>query len=126
MKFLGITEEFTTCDCCGKSNLKCTVAFERNDGEVVHYGRTCAARNTGKPLAKWQGEHRKEQEVRAQKVWQEFRASAESIAYEAKLAEGHRLGLAGKPDGSFYNFVKDAAAIAAAKGAEIKQKYGLK
>lgn len=41
-KLLGITDEITTCDCCGKSNLKFTVGFENEVGEVVHYGRDCA------------------------------------------------------------------------------------
>jgi hypothetical protein len=43
MKLLGYTEEVTVCDCCGKSNLACTVALETEIGEIVHYGRTCAA-----------------------------------------------------------------------------------
>lgn len=42
-KLLGITDENTTCDCCGKSNLKCTVALD-HDGDVVFYGRDCAGR----------------------------------------------------------------------------------
>ena len=41
-KVLGITDEVTTCDCCGKKNLKCTVALEDEAGEVVYYGRDCA------------------------------------------------------------------------------------
>lgn len=43
MKLLGYTEEVTVCDCCGKSKLACTVVLETDAGEVVHYGRTCAA-----------------------------------------------------------------------------------
>lgn len=43
MKLLGYTEEVTVCDCCGKSNLACTMALETEEGEIVHYGRTCAA-----------------------------------------------------------------------------------
>jgi hypothetical protein len=43
-KLLGIVDEVTTCDCCGKTRLARTVAMEREDGEVVHYGTTCAAR----------------------------------------------------------------------------------
>lgn len=42
-KLLGISDEQTTCDCCGKSNLKCTVALEIN-GTVVRFGRDCAGR----------------------------------------------------------------------------------
>ena len=49
-KVLGATDERTTCDCCGKTNLKMTVALERLDadkngtGDVVHFGRDCASR----------------------------------------------------------------------------------
>jgi hypothetical protein len=43
-KLLGITDEVTACDCCGKPNLARTVAMEKEDGEIVHYGTTCAAR----------------------------------------------------------------------------------
>ncbi len=43
IRFLGNTDEITTCDCCGKSNLKSTVAIE-NNGDVLHFGTTCAAR----------------------------------------------------------------------------------
>lgn len=42
-KFLGITDEITGCDCCGKTNLKRTVVLDI-DGEVVHYGCDCASK----------------------------------------------------------------------------------
>lgn len=45
---LGSTDEITTCDCCGKPNLKATFAVEINaTGEILHYGSTCVTRNTG-------------------------------------------------------------------------------
>ncbi len=43
-KILGITDEITNCDCCGKKNLKCTVALEDEAGGVVYYGRDCAGK----------------------------------------------------------------------------------
>ena len=44
LKILGIGDDVTTCECCGKSNLKATVALKALDsGKVVRYGRTCAA-----------------------------------------------------------------------------------
>lgn len=43
MKMLGINDDVTTCECCGKTNLKCTVVLTNGEGEV-HYGRDCAAR----------------------------------------------------------------------------------
>lgn len=45
--YLGLTDEVTTCECCGKSELKATVALETLDGGIVHYGTTCATRALG-------------------------------------------------------------------------------
>lgn len=46
--FLGITDDHTTCECCGRSGLKRTIAIaeldaDGNRGEAVYYGSTCAA-----------------------------------------------------------------------------------
>lgn len=53
MRVLGINDDVTTCECCGKSGLKCTVVLTNGEGEV-HYGRDCAARAVagkfGRPL----------------------------------------------------------------------------
>jgi hypothetical protein len=43
-----IDDSTTTCECCGRANLKATVLMQSDIGELVHFGRTCAARNTGK------------------------------------------------------------------------------
>ena len=43
-RILGITDAITTCDCCGKSNLKRTVGIELSNGEQVHYGVDCASK----------------------------------------------------------------------------------
>ena len=45
---LLITDEVTTCDCCGKAGLKRTVLMRLDDDSLVNFGTTCAARNTGK------------------------------------------------------------------------------
>lgn len=42
-RLVGINDEVTTCECCGKSNLKCTVVLGTDGGEV-RFGRDCAAR----------------------------------------------------------------------------------
>lgn len=42
MKILGISDEVTTCECCGRKNLKRTVVLSCGEGEV-HYGSQCAA-----------------------------------------------------------------------------------
>lgn len=52
-RILGINDDVTTCECCGKSNLKCTVVLTDGEGER-YYGRDCAAKATapkfGRPL----------------------------------------------------------------------------
>lgn len=47
MKVLGIVDDVNTCDCCGKKDLKRTVALEASSGDVVYYGTTCATRKHG-------------------------------------------------------------------------------
>lgn len=39
----GITDEVTTCDCCGKKNLKSAVILANEAGEIVYFGSDCAA-----------------------------------------------------------------------------------
>ncbi len=52
----GITDEVTTCDCCGKKSLKDTVALEvmegDNAGDIRFFGSHCAARAMGQPKGK--------------------------------------------------------------------------
>ena len=45
--FIGTTDDTTTCDCCGKANLKKTVVLKNGEGDVVFYGVNCAARALG-------------------------------------------------------------------------------
>lgn len=49
MQAMGITDEVTTCDCCGRENLKRTVAMGDAGGLVGYYGTDCAAKATGRP-----------------------------------------------------------------------------
>lgn len=43
LKILGINDEVTVCECCGRTNLKKTVALD-DGSQVVRYGTECAAR----------------------------------------------------------------------------------
>lgn len=40
-KILGYTDEITTCDCCGKVDLKGTYAIDF-EGDIAYYGSVCA------------------------------------------------------------------------------------
>lgn len=48
MKVLGFTDEVTTCDCCGKRNLKGSFAIETDAGDTVFYGSVCVNKVYGK------------------------------------------------------------------------------
>ncbi len=48
VRFLGTTDDVTQCDCCGKANLKSTVALSIGGGDPVFFGVTCAARAIGR------------------------------------------------------------------------------
>ena len=52
VKFLGINDDVTTCEKCGKTDLKRTVAIQLEDGSIANYGCDCAARalHTSKKL----------------------------------------------------------------------------
>ena len=45
-RIIGTSDEVTTCECCGKSDLKKTVVMSNEDG-VVYLGCECAARRAG-------------------------------------------------------------------------------
>lgn len=43
-RFLGSCDEVNTCECCGKKNLKATVALSVDGADPVYFGVVCAAR----------------------------------------------------------------------------------
>jgi hypothetical protein len=79
MKALYITDEITTCECCGRSELKATVAMQLNDGGILFYGRSCAARNSGKTTKQIKQEIFAE-EARQQNRLAKMAANAEAFA----------------------------------------------
>lgn len=56
-------DSITTCECCGRTNLKATVLMQSDLGELVHFGRICAARNSGKTSQQITKEIRVEREL---------------------------------------------------------------
>jgi hypothetical protein len=46
-KVVGIVDEVTTCECCGKSDLKKTVALMDEEGNVQYFGTICAGKKLG-------------------------------------------------------------------------------
>lgn len=100
-KLLGITDETTTCECCGKTNLKSVVVLQMVDGgEIVRYGSQCAAkalRGNG-----YKG-------VRADVLLDDAKAVALANKW---LAAGHDLAVIGRGIGNRFGYqwqVKDNA-----------------
>lgn len=44
MKPIAISDDITTCDCCGRTGLKRTVVLRNDDGSIRYHGTSCAAR----------------------------------------------------------------------------------
>ena len=86
---LRITDTVTTCDCCGKTGLKCTVEMELDNGDIVHYGRTCASRNSGKNAATMNTEIKALVAKNTKAAKDEYYSSAE---YKAELDCFNRRG----------------------------------
>jgi hypothetical protein len=80
-KVLGTTDERTSCDCCGRANLKATVALEDIEtGDIVYFGSACGARAAGWPMKAWKSEV---------KAADDNRAAAERAAREAIARAEH-------------------------------------
>lgn len=65
MKCLGTDDSVNSCDCCGRDNLKATVAFETESGDVVYFGVVCAAKASGKSSVSIRAEARVADNVKA-------------------------------------------------------------
>lgn len=121
MKALGTDDSITTCDCCGRSNLKFTVIIQLDCGDLAHYGQVCATRNTGKSQSVISSEIKAEAlRVRAE-AGSAYRSTDEYAAYERKLAARPRT-LIGRAAADFVRFEGNAADAARAL---IAAKFGL-
>lgn len=56
-KYMGTSDEITTCECCGKKHLKRTIALLHEDGTIVYYGSNCAAKTLGNKTKKSSVDH---------------------------------------------------------------------
>ena len=119
---LGTDDAVTTCDCCGRSNLKFTVIIELDCGDIAHYGQVCAARNTGKAPKVINAEIRDEAKRVRDAASAELRASYEWQALMLKLQQRPR-NLIGR---AALDYIIDEDAEETAARARIAAKFGLK
>lgn len=91
LKAIGTTEEITTCDCCGRSDLQLTVIMsEQENGEELHrfhYGRTCAAKASGRPVREVWAEAQKADKTRLLTEKQEKLVTLHTAKWRAWLAD---------------------------------------
>ncbi|WP_234192681.1 hypothetical protein [Pseudacidovorax sp. NFM-22] len=126
-KALGTDDSITTCDCCGRSNLKFTVTMELDDGQIVHYGQVCAGRNTGKSRPQITSEIKAARAAAVKAARAEYMDSPEYAAERARFAERsalpfndpRRMGL------NAADFVREASDAADAVCARIAARHGL-
>jgi hypothetical protein len=82
VRFLGTTDEVAVCDCCGRKDLKSTVALSIDEGEPVYYGVTCAARALARPVAEVKRETKRADDAKAEA--ERARREAEHKAFMAR------------------------------------------
>lgn len=85
MKALYLDDTVTICDCCGRTGLRATVAMKLNDGGILYYGRTCAARNSGKNQKEIKEEIETNKKDRRAAACAEFYANPTTLAWRAKI-----------------------------------------
>lgn len=96
-QILGFSDEVTTCDLCGKAELKGTYVLQEYDatggpiGPVVHFGSTCGRRAAGWTVAQWSS--RAKSAVAAQRV-----AELEPIAQKIKAAAEKEMARLPEPE----------------------------
>lgn len=86
IKLLGITDDVNECNCCGKTNLKCTVAFEI-DGAEAYYGTTCATYFYGKDWKTIKKEIETDKARRTNEAYVRLRSTPEYLTYDACIRE---------------------------------------
>lgn len=110
-KTLAIVDDVDTCDCCGKSGLKLTIAMERDDGEVLYFGSVCATRHAGRDSKTINREAADALTGKKAAARKEFESSAEYLAEQTRLAKANRDKVTpGKPFREFCREACDAAA----------------
>jgi hypothetical protein len=81
VKFMGTTDDVTTCDCCGRSNLKSTVALSIDEADPVYFGVACAAHALKRTAKEVRAESRKADDEKAAAV-----AAVKAAASRAEFA----------------------------------------
>jgi len=122
-KILGTDDSVNTCDCCGKSNLKSTVIVDV-DGEILHYGSTCATRHTGLNDREIKTAIKTHSDGIVAQAKKEFETSVEYFDEQNTLRTAHKNNI--KPGKAFMEYCRPASLNASERKAKIAAKFGIK
>lgn len=89
---LGVEDSVNTCDCCGRTGLKYTVAVSIG-GDVLHYGSVCVTRHTGKSSAAVRKEARDAREQRLNSARKTVETHPSYAAYQSRMDAARKLNL---------------------------------
>lgn len=94
-RVLGTTDDVTTCDICGRPELKGTVALDA-DGDTLYAGTSCAARIAGRPARDIRSAARVADEARidAERAARAAEAAAEQAEFLAWVANEYGITVA--------------------------------
>lgn len=120
-KILGTDDSVNTCDCCGKSNLKSTVIVDV-DGEILHYGSTCATRHTGLNDREIKTAIKTHSDGIVAQAKKEFESTSEYRDEQNTFHTAHKNNLTGK---EFREYSRQASTKAAERKAQIAAKFGI-
>ncbi len=90
-KILGYTEHVTECDCCGRTDLKGTIALESNGGDINYFGTTCGAKIANYTVKVFKEHISEEYKNNLKKASVEYRSSAEHANYEAYINSSNEI-----------------------------------
>jgi len=102
-RFEGISDAVTTCECCGRTDLRRTIALSMDgESDPVYFGRDCAARALRWAGYRMTGKEAETQAAATERAQRELQwVAAALVRVEDMLAAGHqRYVIGGKEIGA--------------------------
>ena len=118
---LGTSDEVLQCECCGKSDLKKTIALQlTEDGDAVYYGSDCASRALRHQGIEAKGPKLAKLSERIQFAVEDLARYEKSVAqYQGMIAAGHvRYVIGGREIGAELAMLLDHAKQDVRRGSE--------
>jgi len=119
MKTVTFTDSVTTCDCCGRSELKGTYLVVDESNEY-YYGSTCVKRNLKITTSELTIQLNQSLKERKQNAYNEFTYSELNTKYDEARKVNYEYG-----DDYYYNVIQPISTLVNNLRKEILEKYNL-